>query len=67
MDDGALKIRIQTPAQDGKANKTLITFLAKLTGVSKNRISIKQGETSRQKVIAFHDLSDSELQRIPSK
>ena len=67
MDDGSLKIRIQSPAQDGKANKALIAFLAKLTGVSKNRISIRSGETSRQKVIAFQTPSASEWQRLPRR
>ena len=67
MDDGTLKIRIQSPATDGKANKALIAFLAKLTGVSKNRISIKSGQTSRQKVVAFERLEDSEWQRLPRR
>lgn len=63
--DGSLKIRIQTPAQDGKANKALIAFLAKQTGVSKNQISIVRGETNRQKLIAFERLSSSQFERLP--
>lgn len=65
LDDGTLKVRIQSPPQDGKANKALLQFLAKETGVSKNQISILRGETSRQKVIAFRELSPSQWQRIP--
>lgn len=65
MEDGTLKIRIQSPPQDGKANKALLAFLAKSTGVSKNQLSILRGETSRQKVIAFRDLTPSQWQRIP--
>lgn len=65
--DGSLKIRIQSPAQDGKANKALVAFLAKLTGVSKNRIAIRSGETSRQKLIAFENLTPTEWQRIPRR
>lgn len=67
LDDGSLKIRIQTPPQDGKANKALIAFLAKELGVSKNQISILRGETSRQKVIAIDQLSHTQLQRLPSR
>ncbi|EDY82609.1 conserved hypothetical protein [Verrucomicrobiia bacterium DG1235] len=65
LEDGSLKIRIQSPPQDGKANKALIAFLAKETGVSKNQISIARGETSRQKLIAFERLSSSQWQRLP--
>lgn len=67
MDDGHLKIRIQSPAVDGKANKALLAFLAELVGVSKNRISIRSGLTGRQKVIAFDNLTDSEYQRLPRR
>lgn len=63
--DGSLKVRIQTPPQDGKANKALIAFLAKQVGVSKNQIKIVRGETSRQKLIAFERLSSSQSQQIP--
>ncbi len=65
MEDDVLKVRIQSPAQDGKANKALIAFLAKQTGVSKNQISIVRGETSRQKLIAFERLSSSQFEQLP--
>lgn len=65
LEDGSLKVRIQTPAQDGKANKALIALLAKQTGVSKNQISIVRGETSRQKLIAFERLSSSQFEKLP--
>ncbi|MDQ8201617.1 DUF167 domain-containing protein [Pelagicoccus sp. SDUM812003] len=67
IDEQTLKIRIQAPAQDGKANKALVSFLAKRIGVSKNQISILRGESSRQKVIAFNRLSASQKQRLPSR
>ncbi len=66
LDDETLKIRVRSPAQDGKANKTLIDFLAKRLGVSKNRITILLGQSSRQKVIAFEGLSASQW-RLVSK
>ncbi len=60
-ENGALKIRIQTPPLDGKANKALIAFLSKQTRLSKNRISIERGETSRQKWIAFNGIDRTAL------
>ncbi len=65
LDENTLKVRIQSPAQDGKANKALIAFLAKQIGVSKNQISILRGETSRQKLIAFERLSSSQFEQLP--
>ncbi|MDQ8186233.1 DUF167 domain-containing protein [Pelagicoccus sp. SDUM812002] len=65
LDESTLKIRIQSPAQDGKANKALIAFLAKQVGVSKNQISIARGETSKQKLIAFERLSSSQFANLP--
>lgn len=45
----ALKVRIQAPPLEGKANSELIKFLAKQFGVSKSAISIISGELNRHK------------------
>jgi uncharacterized protein (TIGR00251 family) len=46
-----IKLRITAPPLDGKANKHLITLLAKTFKVTKNDISIISGETGRNKRI----------------
>lgn len=56
-----LKVRVQSPPVDGKANAALIRLLAQASGVSKSRISIIRGETSRQKTIAFESVEPTEL------
>ena len=45
----ALKIRIQAPPADGKANAELIRFLAREFSVSKCDVRIVSGEFSRRK------------------
>ncbi len=45
----ALKIRIQAPPVEGKANTELIKFLAKQFPVSKRDIEIISGELNRHK------------------
>lgn len=45
----SIKIRLQAPAVEGKANKALVEFLAKEFEVRKNQVSIISGEISRQK------------------
>jgi len=44
-----IKVRISAPPVDGKANKHLIKFLASVFKVAKSNISIKNGETARNK------------------
>jgi hypothetical protein len=52
--DGMLKVKIASPAVDGKANKELVKFMAEYLGIKKKDISIKSGETSRRKVLELH-------------
>lgn len=60
-ESNTLKIRIQSPPLDGKANKALIAFLSKQTQLSKSRIVIQRGETGRQKWIAFSGIDRTAL------
>lgn len=46
-----LKIKIAAPPEKGKANKSLIAFLAKLLGLKKNDIEIVSGKTNPVKVL----------------
>jgi uncharacterized protein (TIGR00251 family) len=46
-----IKIKVNQPPEDGKANKALIEILSKYLNVKKNQIQIIIGETSRNKVV----------------
>jgi len=46
-----LKVRVNQPPEDGKANKAAIELLAKYLKVKKSAVSIISGETSRNKII----------------
>lgn len=48
-DDGSLTVFLQQRAVDGAANEGLIELLAKHYGVSKSRVTIEAGFTSRIK------------------
>ncbi|MBX3040758.1 MAG: YggU family protein [Bdellovibrionaceae bacterium] len=61
--DGSLKIRIQSPPIDGKANETLVEFLAKKLGVSKRSVQLVKGETSRHKVVEITGLEIETLKQ----
>ncbi|WP_461209990.1 DUF167 domain-containing protein [Desulfocurvus sp. DL9XJH121] len=49
--DGRLRIRLQAPAVENKANKALAAFVAELFKIRKNRVTLVQGEKSRAKTL----------------
>lgn len=51
MSDGTLKIKLKSPAEDGKANEELIQLLSKHLNVPVKKITIIRGKTSRHKLI----------------
>ena len=61
----ALKIKLNAPPVDGKANQALIGFLAELLQVKPGRLEVAAGLTSRTKTIQVSGLSPDEvLQRL---
>lgn len=60
----ALKISIQSPAADGKANKELIAFLSGQLVVAKAKIHIVRGETSPHKILL---VSGASLETVREK
>ncbi|MBC7714716.1 MAG: YggU family protein [Rhizobacter sp.] len=46
-----LKIKIKAPPQDGEANAEILSFISGLVGISKSRVEMLRGQTSRQKDI----------------
>ncbi|MBZ0257729.1 DUF167 domain-containing protein [bacterium] len=54
---GEVKVALQSPPVDGKANQELIQLLSKLLNISKNSIEIIRGETSRNKSVLLRGLN----------
>ncbi|GAB3244129.1 DUF167 domain-containing protein [Chitinimonas naiadis] len=51
LHDGELKLRLNAPPVEGKANKALITWLADWFDVPRNQVVLEKGELSRHKRI----------------
>ncbi|WP_456386854.1 DUF167 domain-containing protein [Desulfolithobacter sp.] len=64
LHDGALKIHLTTPPVDGKANKALVAFLAKLFHLPKSAITVKSGHQSRSKQLVIEGISKEDLLRL---
>jgi uncharacterized protein (TIGR00251 family) len=62
LEDGILRVRVAAPPVEGKANAALLTFLAKVLGVRKNRIEIIAGVRGLDKIVSVLDLSAEEVQ-----
>lgn len=52
-----LRIRLQAPPVDGKANAALLAFLAKRLGIPKSAVQLISGETARVKRILLRGVA----------
>jgi uncharacterized protein len=59
--DGRIKVLLDAPPVDGKANEALVAFFAKALGRPKRDVSIVRGEKGRQKTIALSGVSVAEV------
>jgi uncharacterized protein len=58
-----VRLKVQAPAQDGKANAEVIRLLAELVGCHKSSIAIKRGERARHKIVEIAGVSSEEVWR----
>ena len=49
--DGSLKVKIRAQPVDGKANKYLLEYLAKVLGLPKSKFSLLKGESNSFKTV----------------
>jgi uncharacterized protein (TIGR00251 family) len=48
---GALKVRIAAPPAEGRANRVLLEYLARVLGVAVARVSLVKGQSGRRKAV----------------
>jgi len=61
--EAQLKIAVQAPPVEGKANAALIEFLAGLFGVARSRVELRSGDLGRSKVFLVRGVSLAEAER----
>ncbi len=57
------KISVNAPPEDNRANRQLVDALAKWLGLRRDEVRIETGHGSRDKVVAFTGIEESELRR----
>jgi uncharacterized protein len=63
-DASQLKIAVQAPPVDGRANEALIAFLAELFGLPRKSVELASGELSRNKVFFLSGLNRTKAESI---
>ena len=48
---GALKIRVQAPALEDRANEALVAFVAQRLGIARREVTLAAGARSREKTL----------------
>src|SRR5215471_18559104 len=61
--DGVIRLKLQAPAVEGKANAALVAFLAETLRVPKAAVSLKGGRRCRLKQVEVQGLDDAEACR----
>lgn len=64
LHNGALKLRLTTPPIEGRANKAVIAFVAKLLHLPKSSVSIKSGLQNRNKEILILGCEEKKARQI---
>ena len=59
--DGALKVRLQAPALENRANEALTEFLADLLKTSKSAVRIQSGAQSRNKRVEIRGVTRQQI------
>lgn len=60
--DGTLRIRLTAAGDDIKINQALVSFLAEILEVPRNRVDIVAGVSGKDKLISILDLDTDEVQ-----
>ena len=60
----ALKLRLAAPPVEGRANKAVIVFLAKLLKIPKSAITIKSGMQSRCKKLLLTGIDEHHVRSL---
>ena len=63
----SVRIALQSPPVDGRANQELLRMLAELCGIPKGRVSLRSGASGRTKSVFIEGVSPEELRNVLSE
>lgn len=62
-EDGAWKLAVSEPPEDGRANRAVESLIAETLSVARRSVSVVRGHGSRSKVVEIAGLSEDEILR----
>jgi len=62
--DGALKVRLRSPALEDRANEALCDFLAQLLKTPKSAVRILSGHRSRNKRVEIRGITEQQVHAL---
>jgi uncharacterized protein (TIGR00251 family) len=60
--NGALKVAVTAPPEDGRANQALVEVLREALGLKRSQVELLSGQTSRDKRFLIRGLTRAELE-----
>ena len=61
--NGALKVAVTAPPEDGRANQALVEVLREALGLKRSQLELLSGQTSRDKRFLIRGLTRAELEQ----
>jgi uncharacterized protein (TIGR00251 family) len=61
--NGALKVAVQAPPQDGRANEALAELLREALGLKRSQVELLGGQTARDKRFLIRGVARAELEK----
>jgi uncharacterized protein len=61
--NGALKVAVTAPPEDGRANQALVELLREALGVKRSQVELIGGQTSRDKRFLIRGVGQAELEK----
>jgi uncharacterized protein (TIGR00251 family) len=65
--DGTLKVYLNSPAHEGRANQELLKFISKKIGVARSSLKIKRGFKGREKTLLVKGFKASDSKNLIDK
>jgi len=62
LEDGTLRVRVNAPPLEGRANQALIKFISNVLEVNRSRVEIVAGEKGLDKILSIIDMNAEEVQ-----
>jgi uncharacterized protein (TIGR00251 family) len=59
--DGSLKVAVQEPPEDGRANRAVTRLLARRLAVPNRQVTVVRGAASKNKLVKIEGLTEAEV------